>query len=263
MVEELKRSKADGAACIVDGAHPDLGRDAKWLTELSKRSGMPIVGSGGWYLDYFYPDNTAAMSDDQLADILIKDATVNPLGAFGEIGSSDEMTENERKGFRAVAKAHLATNIPIFTHTANGKCAEEQLDILELAGVKPQHIVIGHLGSMVAPEVEVHKAICKRGAFAGFDRQGGANDDRNILMVQKLLDAGYKDNLLFSADFGVGAWRNWKQNGGPGITRALTVWAPRVRAAGISDDTIHDILVNNSRRWLAFVPKKPRGTANL
>jgi predicted metal-dependent phosphotriesterase family hydrolase len=82
-------------------------------------------------------------------------------------------------------------------------------------------------------------------------------------MVQKLLDAGYKDNLLFSADFGVGAWRNWKQNGGPGITRALTVWVPRVRAAGISDDTIHDILVNNSRRWLAFVPKKPRGTANL
>jgi len=38
---------------------------------------------------------------------------------------------------------------------------------------------------------------------------------------------------------------------------------PKVRAAGISDDTVHDILVNNSRRWLAFVPKKPRGTANL
>jgi phosphotriesterase-related protein len=119
------------------------------------------------------------------------------------------------------------------------------------------------MGSMVAPEVEVHKEICKRGAFVGFDRQGGNADDRNIPMVKKLLEAGYKEHLLFSADFGVNGGKNWKQNGGPGITRALTVWLPKLRAAGIDEDTIHDILVNNSRRWLSFVPKKPRGTANL
>jgi hypothetical protein len=48
--------------------------------------------------------------------------------------------------------------------------------------------------------------------------------DRNVPIVQKLLDAGYyKDDLLFSADFGVGARKNWKQTGGPGISRALTV----------------------------------------
>ena len=68
--------------------------------------------------------------------------------------------------FRAVGRAHLATNLPIFTHTATGKCAEEQLDILESMGVEPERVAIGHLGSMVAPEVEVHKAISKRGAFA-------------------------------------------------------------------------------------------------
>lgn len=82
------------------------------------------------------------------------------------MGTSDEITPNERKVFRAVGRAHLATNLPIFTHTANGKCAEEQLDILESMGVEPERVAIGHLGSMVAPEVEVHKAISKRGAFA-------------------------------------------------------------------------------------------------
>jgi phosphotriesterase-related protein len=258
MVEELKRSRADGVACIVDGAHRDLGRDVGFLTQISRRSGVPIVASGGFYLDYSYPPELATMSEDQIAAGLIQDTVDDPLGAYGEVGSSDEMTPKEKKVFRAVAKAHLATNVPIFTHTANGKCAEEQLDIFESVGVKPEHVVIGHLGSMVDPDVKVHTAICRRGAFVGFDRQGGQADERNIPMIMKLLDAGYTNNIMISADFGVGAWPNWKQNGGPGITRALTVFVPKLRAAGVKEDTLHTILVDNPRRFLAFVPKKPR-----
>ena len=48
------------------------------------------------------------------------------------------MTADERKVFRAIGKAHVATNIPIFTHTGiPGNAALEQLDLLEDAGVKP------------------------------------------------------------------------------------------------------------------------------
>ena len=89
--------------------------------------------------------------------------------------------------FRAVGKAHVATNIPIFTHTGiPGKSALEQLDILEDAGVKPDRVVIGHLGNLVDPNVYVHKAICRRGAFVGFDRQGGNNDAQQVPMVMAL-----------------------------------------------------------------------------
>ncbi len=261
LVEELTRAKRDGVVCIVDGAHPDGGRDLAFMTEMSRRSGVSIVGSGGYYLDWAYPPEVARMSEDQVAEALIQDATVNPIGAYGEMGTSDEITPNERKVFRAVSKAHLATDLPIFTHTANGKCAVEQLDIFESMGVQPNRVVIGHLGSLPGTDVDVHLAICKRGAFVGFDRQGGNADERNLTMVMKLLDAGYAANLLFSADFGNDAWPNWKQNGGPGIDRALTVWVPKLRQAGVKEETLHDILVNNSRRFLAFVPKKPRPRA--
>jgi predicted metal-dependent phosphotriesterase family hydrolase len=45
--------------------------------------------------------------------------------------------------FRAVGRAHLATNIPIFTHTGiPGKSALEQLDVFEDVGVDPKHVVI-------------------------------------------------------------------------------------------------------------------------
>ena len=103
--------------------------------------------------------------------------------------------------FRAIGKAHVATNMPIFTHTGiPGKAALEQLDLLEDAGVNPDRIVIGHLGNLVDPNVQVHKAICRRGAFVGFDRQGGPGDAQQVPMVMALLEAGFADNLMFSAD---------------------------------------------------------------
>ena len=218
------------------------------------------VASGGYYLDEMYPPEISKWSEDQIAQEIIKDATMNPLGALGEIGTSAEITPNEHKVLRAVGKAHLATNLPIFTHTDNGKCAEQQLDIFESVGVKAQHVVIGHISSMADTDVEMQKRLCKRGAFIGFDRQGAGNDDRNVPMVLKILEAGYADNLVFSADYGNAA-RNantWTQNGGTGLSRTVTVWVPKLRAAGVKEETLHGILVNNSRRFLAFVPKKPR-----
>src|SRR5947199_6977331 len=130
------------------------------------------------------------MSEDLIVKALIKQADDDTIGAFGEIGSWDEITAEERKVFRAVGRAHVATNIPIFTHTGiPGKSALEQLDILEDAGVKPDRVVIGHLGNLVDANVYVHKAICRRGAFVGFDSLG-LNDTQQIPMFVALTDAG-------------------------------------------------------------------------
>src|SRR4029077_16781364 len=126
----------------------------------------------------------------------ITQAEADPIGAYGEIGSWDYITKDERKGFRAVGRAHLATNIPIFTHTGiPGKSALEQLDILEDVGVDPRHVVIGHLGNLVDANTDIQRAIIRRGAFVGFDRQGGAGDDPVVSMAMSLIEAGYAGNL--------------------------------------------------------------------
>jgi len=52
----------------------------------------------------------------------------------------------------------------------------------------------------VDANVYVHKAICRRGAFVGFDRQGGNGDAQQVPMVMALIDAGFADHLMFSAD---------------------------------------------------------------
>jgi phosphotriesterase-related protein len=247
MSAEVAKTKSDGVACIVDGGHPDMGRDINFLRQVSAKSGIPIVAGGGFYSQPFYPKEISTMSEEQIVRALIKQADDDTLGAFGEIGSWDEITADERKVFRAVGKAHVATNIPIFTHTGiPGKSALEQLDILEDEGVKPAHVVIGHLGNLVDANVYVHKAICRRGAFVGFDRQGGNNDAQQVPMVMALIEAGFADHLMFSAD------------ASSGYAKTLTVFLPKLKAAGATDEVLHRIMVDNPRRFLAFVPKRAR-----
>ncbi len=137
MVDEMKAAKADGIACIVDGGHEDMGRKIENLKILSERSGLPIVAGGGLYAQPFYPPEVATMSEEQITKMIVDRCKKMPIGALGEIGTWDEMTPDEKKVFRAVGKAHLETNLPIFTHTAFGKGAVEQLDVFESVGVKP------------------------------------------------------------------------------------------------------------------------------
>jgi len=245
--EVAKAVREGNIACIVEAGHKEMGRDINFLRQVAIKSGVPIVAGGGFYAQPFYPKEISTMSEDQIFRALIKQADDDVVGVFGEIGSWDEITADERKVFRAVGRAHVATNIPIFTHTGiPGKSALEQLDILEDAGVKPEHVVIGHLGNLVDPNVYVHKQICRRGAFVGFDRQGGNNDAQQVPMVMALIEAGFADHLMFSAD------------ASSGYAKTVTVFLPKLKAAGADDETLRHIMVDNPRRFLAFVPKRAR-----
>ncbi len=257
MSGELRTAAQEGVACIVDGGHPDMGRDLEFLKQLSMKSGVPIVAGCGYYSQPFYPPEIATMSEDEIVRDLVRQANMQRVGAYGEIGSwAAEISADEKKVFRAVGRAHLETNLAIFTHTAFGRGALEQLDILESVGVKPQNIVIGHVGGLIDPKVEVHKALCKRGAFIGFDRQGGPGDASQVPMVVALIEAGYAGNLMFSSDLSTAT--QLKHNGGGGYAKTVTVFVPKLKDAGVKEDTLHGILVDNPRRFLAFVPKKSK-----
>ncbi len=41
----------------------------------------------------------------------------------------------------------------------------------------------------------------------------------------------------------------------------VTVFAPKLRKAGVTQRTLHGILVDNPRRFLAFVPKVRRAAS--
>jgi predicted metal-dependent phosphotriesterase family hydrolase len=233
------------------------------LRRIATESGVHIVASGGFYTQTAYPPEIAGMSEDQIADELVKQAKADHLGAFGEIGSSATMTPDEHKVFRGVGKAHLRTGLPIFTHNAfagerfkvSPNNPLEQVDIFEGLGVNLQHVVIGHL--CCQSDLELPKAVAKRGVFVGIDRIGFESmepDALRVKMVTALIDAGYLRNIMLSSDF---YQENLlKSKGGPGIGFVATQFYPKLREAGVTAEALHTISVENPRRWLSFVPKK-------
>ena len=268
MIEETKLAGKDGVSVIVDGGHPDMDRDLDALVRIANGSGVHIVASGGFYMQRNYPPEIATKTADQIADDLVKDAKAQRLGAFGEIGQqSGVLTDDEKKVFTAVAKAHARTGIPIFTHNAYTgvrvvdppvpmDAALRQLDVLEAGGADVRHVAIGHVCCLDDPSVTTAKALAKRGVFVGFDRvtiNAIIPDDKRVAMILAFLEAGHADHLLLSSDFSNG--RSLKKNGGAGIAQTVTAFAPMLTKAGVPDATLKTILVENPRRFLAFTPK--------
>ena len=260
MIDEAKAAASDGVACIVDGGHADMGRDLEFLKQVTTQSGLPIVASGGYYMERVYPGDLAVRSEDQIAEELAREAGTSRFGAFGEIGENPNapMSEFERKIFRAVGKAHVRTNLPIFTHNAYGTgpnvpadAGLRQLDVFESVGVAPQRVAIGHSCCLDDPTADIIKQLARRGAFVGFDRVTGGlvPDDKKVTMVLAFLDAGYADHLLLSSDL-----TGRRSVARPGYGNTVTVFAPKLRQAGVKDETVRAILYDNPRRFLAFVP---------
>jgi predicted metal-dependent phosphotriesterase family hydrolase len=263
VIEQLDAALSEGVGCIVDAGTDDVGRDVDFLKQIAAQTRMHLVACGGLYMQRTYPSDIASKSEDQIADDLAREARARGYGAFGEIGETPDaaMSPEERKVFRAVGKAHLGTNLPIFTHNAYGTgpnvprdAGLRQLDAFESVGVKPERVAIGHSCCLDDPSADVIKQLARRGAFVGFDRvTGGAvPDDKKVLMVLAFLEAGYADQLLLSADYNFTA----RSTARPGYGSTLTVFVPKLRQAGVKEETIRRITVDNPRRFLAFVPKQ-------
>lgn len=265
MVEEMRASRFDGVHCIVDSAlRRRPGQNVEQMRQIAQRSGMHIILGGGYYVAP-YPQEVPGMSEDQLADQFVQDATAQRWGALGEIGTSLETHPDERKVMRAISKAHTRTGLPVFTHTPHEscpKCALEQLDTYQKNGVAVSNLCIGHLSAIKLeddPRGDTLKEVAKRGAFIGFDTVGHEMtrshipEAQKIKMFKMMLDAGYEDHLLLSADFAQA--NNIKANWGHGFSSVVMQFVPKLRFAGVKDETLHKILVDNPRRFLAFVPK--------
>jgi phosphotriesterase-related protein len=267
MIEEVRAAGSEGIRLIVDGGHADMVRNLDALRRIASATSVAIVASGGYYMQRTYPPELAAQSVSEIADQLVREAQQQRLGAFGEIGQqASAMTATERKVFQAVAQAHVRTQLPIFTHNAYtgtrqtdtpvaADTALAQLDVLEAAGANPAHVAIGHLCCLDEPSAATAMQVARRGAYVGFDRvtiQSILSDEKRVAMFMQLVDAGFADRLLLSSDFAVGA--ALKRRGGPGLAQTSTVFGPLLIKAGMKPATLRSILVDNPRRFLAFVP---------
>jgi len=254
--------------------------NAEYLTYLSQRSNVHLVAAAAYYLRANYPAGTDTIAEDELVEIVVRGAASARLGAFGELGVSNneaDLDPVERKVFRAFGRAQARTSLPIFTHNnySTGEnvpmdMAVRQLDALEAGGANPKAVALGHVCCLFDPMVDVAKRVARRGAFIAFDRvtrqQQWVSDANRIVMLKALLDAGLEQSILLSSDYigrvntNVGEVNGYPgplhgREGGPGYARPLVLFVPQLLKAGIPAEVVRRITQDNPRRFLTFVPK--------
>jgi phosphotriesterase-related protein len=114
-------------------------------------------------------------------------------------------------------------------------------------------VAIGHCDSFLF--IDYHEALLKAGAYVQFDNIGfplplvAAPESQVINTAVELVRRGWANQLLLSQD--VCRRSHLKAYGGNGYDYLLTCFLPRLRAAGVDDETLHIITVENPRRLLA------------
>lgn len=267
---ELAAFRSAGGTCLVDVTLPGIGRDPRWLRDLSTRTDLLIVMGTGWYREPYYPPEALIdrRSVGDLADVMIgefhegvagtvayADGPVRPE-IIGEIGVHKPwVSAQEERVLRAAGRASRATGMGVTTHAVMSPVGLRQLDILEDAGADPARVVIGHADSY--PVLDHWLAILDRGAsiecdflgmsFTPMERRG---EPRIIELVLEVLGRGHADRLLFSQD--VCDNSQLTHYGGNGYAYLATGFLPRLRQRGVSEEEIRTITVENPRRLLTI-----------
>jgi predicted metal-dependent phosphotriesterase family hydrolase len=261
---ELARFAAKGGTGVVDVTLPGVGRDPAWLARLSEASGLHIVMGAGWYREAYYPAEALIdrRSVDDLADEIIRDASEGVAGTgiragiIGEIGTDKPwLSAQEERVHRAAARAAKRTGLAITTHAVQSAVGLDQLAVFEAEGADLSRVVIGHADSH--PDPAYHRAIVDRGASVEFDFLGMSftplerhGEGRIIESICDLLAAGHAERILLSQD--VCHDSQLAYYGGNGYTYLADAFLPRLSAAGVSDDEIRTITVDNPRRLLTI-----------
>ena len=260
--EELARCREAGGTALVDVTTIGAGRNPAGLRRLAEATGLRLVMGSGWYRERVYPREVYELNANRLADRIVGEFAdgadgmgVRP-GIIGELGTERfHISPAEERVFRAGARAQRQIGAAITTHTTHfGDLALEQVALLREEGVRPDRIVIGHVGER--RNVDLELAIAKAGVYVQIDHVGrkprsGAQPERqrarNVVAIAR---AGHLDQLLISMDICGKPALHW--NGGHGYDYLLRTFVPLLQEEGLTEAEVRTILVDNPRRVLTF-----------
>lgn len=259
-VAEAVRYREAGGGTICDPTNVGLRRDPAALKRISERSGVNVVMGAGWYRERVYPDYVLEELPGQLADRLVAEIVhgaegtgVRP-GFIGEIGTERfHVTPAQERVFRAAARAHVRTGIPVMTHTTHwGELALEQIALLGEEGVPADRVVVSHLGDR--PGIRHWLPIAETGAWLDVDNLafigGYAPLSVRADNVAGLCAEGLAGQVMLSND--ICELGQLSFYGGCGYDNVIVTFLPMLRERGVSEEDIRTMTVENPAKAFAW-----------
>lgn len=264
-IREVADFKRAGGGTIVEVTPIGQGRDPAGLRLVSEATGVHIVANTGFYIEAGHPAYVAEKSADELADILVKDIDVGigdtgiRAGFMGDVGTTKTVTRNEEKCLRAVARAHQRTGVAMGIHVdPSDRQGMRVVEILLSEGVRPERMVMEHMDEQPVHDYQLE--VAETGAYVEFDTWGSEfyygppysvpepRDIERAESVKFLIDHGHLEQLLMAQD--VWLRQLMKKYGGEGYDSFFRYGIPRLKMAGVTDEQIRVMLVENPRRLL-------------
>jgi len=259
-IQELNFFKAAGGGAIVEMTTIDVGRAPEDLRLISEATGVHIIAATGYNKSKYCEGLVSGKSEEEIASEMFRDLAEGMEGTDIRAGvikastSKDKITTGEEKVFGAAIKVHLQLGAPISTHTEAGTYALEQIDLLVSAGVKPKHIIIGHVDRKL--DNEYLRAIAQTGVFMGFDQISKEKyfpDALRIESIKRLIDNGHEHQILLSGDWARKSyWPSYGFGYGPGLTYILWRFVPWMLRRGVSKEAINAMLVLNPAKAFSW-----------
>ena len=271
-LETAQAVKSHGVKTVVEPTAMLLGRDVRASERLAQASGLQIIVCTGVYTYDHLPQFLLNRSEDYLADLFVHDIEQGIQGtdikaAFIKC-AADEPGVNERveKVHRAAARASVRTGRPVMAHSRPASnTGPRQVEIFLEEGVPPEKIQIAHTGD--TDDLDYIEGLLDQGVWIGMDRYGIdlflPTDKRNATLLE-LLNRGYAERMFLSQDFDIpiangldwyppevveqlqasGAANDWS------MTFLFESVIPGLKDAGMTDEQLNTMLVENPKRWL-------------
>lgn len=258
-----------GVKTIVDATAADVGgRDPILLKNLSVKSGVNIIAATGLFPESvgaggYYRWQSTMRGRNLEEDIYELFSTEVNLGIRGsgvkagviKVATGDPIiSDYESTVFQAAVKVAKETGVPIITHTEAATVGPDQQDLFLRLGADPGRIMIGHQNNSESIDYALRQ-LEKPGFYLGFDRvnplMSTAAEDNIVSLVAR----GYGDRIMISHDC-IFVWL-----GRPGtLPPQYAEWypdylfkklLPKMKRAGVTDEQIRRILVDNPRRFFS------------
>ncbi|WDI36628.1 phosphotriesterase family protein [Entomospira culicis] len=257
-VAEYRALYTKGVRNIVDVTTLGMHRDAQYVAEVARASGMNILQATGFYTQKFYAPFEPWFSQceaKEIAEVMHKEiaegldgTTIKPQ-IIGEIGTSkDGWTPLEQKLFEAAVMVHRESCLPIATHCTLGTFAQEQMAFFQERGVELTRVMLGHID--LKGDLDYTLRLLEQGVYIGFDTIGKENylpDSQRIAMLKAIEARGYIGQVMLSMD--ITRQSHLKVFGGIGYSYLLDTFVPKALEAGLSQRAITQMLRDNPQQF--------------